>query len=147
MQIRRPTDACEKRNKTAYRRQQRSGNAAYQRFEHEGYLSWTRQRFRVIHPVATQDNVRDTALQEPRRPPQENAPGQSRRSAVTLTSSELPIDSSRDSTRPCTGSRTSTSHDPIADRKKDERFLKERWIRTLRLSNEQVLAGRIPRLI
>src|SRR6476620_4781556 len=35
-------------------------------------------------------------------------------------------------------------HDPAKDRRKDERFLKELGIRTLRLTNEQVLAGRIP---
>ena len=33
------------------------------------------------------------------------------------------------------------------DRIKDERFLRERGIRTLRLTNEQVLSGRIPPLV
>lgn len=36
-------------------------------------------------------------------------------------------------------------HDPIKDREKDDRFLTVRGIRTLRLTNEAVLAGRIPK--
>jgi very-short-patch-repair endonuclease len=35
-------------------------------------------------------------------------------------------------------------HDHAKDRMKDERFLAARGIRTLRLTNEQVLSGRIP---
>jgi very-short-patch-repair endonuclease len=34
-------------------------------------------------------------------------------------------------------------HDPVADRRKDDWFLKARGIRTLRLTNEQVLNGNI----
>jgi very-short-patch-repair endonuclease len=37
-------------------------------------------------------------------------------------------------------------HDPAKDRVKDARFLHERGIRTLRLTNDQVLSGRIPDL-
>jgi very-short-patch-repair endonuclease len=37
-------------------------------------------------------------------------------------------------------------HDPEKGRIKDERFLRDRGIRTLRLTNDQVLSGRIPRL-
>jgi very-short-patch-repair endonuclease len=37
-------------------------------------------------------------------------------------------------------------HDTEKDRIKDERFLRERGIRTLRLTNERVLSGRIPPL-
>lgn len=38
-------------------------------------------------------------------------------------------------------------HDPAKDRIKDERFLQARGIRTVRLTNEQVLSGRIPPLL
>jgi very-short-patch-repair endonuclease len=38
-------------------------------------------------------------------------------------------------------------HDPVKDKAKDQAFLTERGIRTLRLTNEQVLSGRIPSLV
>ncbi len=39
-----------------------------------------------------------------------------------------------------------TPQQKAADQKTDNLFLKERGIRTLRLTNEQVLSGRIPRI-
>ena len=38
-------------------------------------------------------------------------------------------------------------HDPVKDRDKDRRFLEERGIRTLRLTNAQVLSRNIPPLL